>query len=320
MQIQCQTGASLSTIRRVRLRQSAEGTPHSSHRPVRLAQLCADVHQTIETAPRGTIRGTVRQFSVSQRTKCRVIRQDLGYYRSCHHAISAGATTKRLERSRELLRRLRGRGQDRGKVLIFSDKKWWTLAQYSNRQNDKVILRQGEGQLAQVPDDVRFNQVHQRAAGTMFLGVVTSDGKVAPPIWVERGMKVNQENYQAILRTKVKPWIDANYPEGQYIFQQDGAPAHTAGATQEFLRQEGFSFWSKEIWLPSSPDLSPLDFAIWDAVAGVVCAKEDVPNLDTLKHRVSTAWRKLDEDFVHPSCRDFIPRLKKVVDAKGGAD
>ncbi len=279
-----------------------------------MAQLCADVCQTIETAPRGTIRGTARQFGISQRTICRVIRQDLGYYsyaRSCRHAISTGAKTKRLERSRELLRWLRGRGRDGGKVLIFSDKKWWALAQYSNRQNDKVILHQGEGRSVQVPDDVRFNQVCQRVADAMFLGVVALNGKVAPPIWVKRGMKVNQENYQAILRTKVKPWIGANYPEGQYIFQQDGVPAHTAGATQEFLCQEGFSFWSKEIWPPSSPDLSPLDFAIWDAVA-----KEDAPNLDTLKSQVSAAWRNLD--FVRQSCRDFIPRLKKVVDAKGG--
>ena len=51
-----------------------------------------------------------------------------------------------------------------------------------------------------------------------------------------------------------------NYPEGNYVFQQDGAPAHTSKRTEEFNL---VAVWTKEMWPPQSPDLNPLDYSIW---------------------------------------------------------
>ena len=42
------------------------------------------------------------------------------------------------------------------------------------------------------------------------------------------------------------------------IFQQDGAPAHTAKITQNWLKTNVPNFWTKDIWPPNSPDLSPM--------------------------------------------------------------
>jgi hypothetical protein len=44
------------------------------------------------------------------------------------------------------------------------------------------------------------------------------------------------------------------YPDGNYVFQQNSAPAHTATTTQEFLRENLPEFWM--------PDLNSLDFSI----------------------------------------------------------
>ena len=50
---------------------------------------------------------------------------------------------------------------------------------------------------------------------------------------------------------------------GDYIFQQDGTPAHNAKKTQDWLRENNPAFWGKEVWPPSSPDCNPLDYYLW---------------------------------------------------------
>ena len=48
----------------------------------------------------------------------------------------------------------------------------------------------------------------------------------------------------------------------QFVWQQDGAPAHTALTTQRFLCDNGFDFINKDQWPPNSCDLNPLDYCI----------------------------------------------------------
>jgi hypothetical protein len=52
----------------------------------------------------------------------------------------------------------------------------------------------------------------------------------------------------------VDPWIKRMYPDGNYVFQQNSAPAQTARTTQEFLRENLPEFWML--------DLNSLDFSI----------------------------------------------------------
>jgi len=53
---------------------------------------------------------------------------------------------------------------------------------------------------------------------------------------------------------------------GQFIFQQDGAPAHTASLAQDWLSRNCPEFIRKEEWPPNSPDLNPLDYHVWGAM------------------------------------------------------
>ncbi|KAI6648344.1 hypothetical protein LOD99_12153 [Oopsacas minuta] len=45
----------------------------------------------------------------------------------------------------------------------------------------------------------------------------------------------------------------------KYIFQQDGAPAHSAKRTQDWCKENLKYFWGKGEWLANSPDLSPIE-------------------------------------------------------------
>ncbi|QQP52968.1 Putative transposable element [Caligus rogercresseyi] len=63
------------------------------------------------------------------------------------------------------------------------------------------------------------------------------------------------------MRQKVIPSIKKVAGDRPYVFQQDGAPAHTSKATQAFM-YENLNFWAKDMWPPQNPDLNPLDFSI----------------------------------------------------------
>ena len=55
---------------------------------------------------------------------------------------------------------------------------------------------------------------------------------------------------------------------GQYSWtlQQDGAPSHTAKNTINYLERENVLFIEPQMWPPNSPDLNPVDYAVWGAL------------------------------------------------------
>ena len=138
-----------------------------------------------------------------------------------------------------------------------------------------------------------------------------------PPIFIPEGLNVTSEVYIKQLRYKVLPWLKKAYPQRNYVFQQDGALPHTANKSRDFLNRNFAAFWDKDLWPPNSPDLNPLDFAIW----GVMDTKARATphrNLSDLKASIVKAWNEMSADFIIKSCRSFRTRLEAVLEADGG--
>lgn len=123
-----------------------------------------------------------------------------------------------LERAKALLNKLKKLPPST--IKIFSDKKLFTVDQVYNCRNDRYIVDKG------TPAKPVYKSKHP--ASVMVLGIVASDGKKCPPIFIPEGLKVNSDTCIDLLRTKLRPWLWRNYPDGNYVFQQDGAPAHTS--------------------------------------------------------------------------------------------
>ncbi len=273
----------------------------------------AQVAQQIEEDPNTSVRALARETGVSLGTMSKIVREDLGmrsYAIVKRQRLPPEARRKRLERCGALINRLKG--PDAGAILLFQDEKYFTLEKYHNRRNSKVVLRQGD-----LEDQRRFHGAAQRPAGVMFFGVVASNGLVAPPIFVEPGLKINAPAYQDLLRRELLPWVEANFAPGTFIYQQDSAPAHAAASTQDFFRELGWRFWSKDQWPAHSPDLAPMDYGIWDAIERKACA-EEAPSLAVLRERVAQAWLAQDPAFIRRVARGFRPRLERCVAAQGG--
>ena len=113
-------------------------------------------------------------------------------------------------------------------VIFFTDERLFTVVSCPNRRNDRYI----SADKASEPENVRFSSRTKHPAKVMVFGLVASDGNRMDPVFIEVGVKINTDVYIDILKTNVKPWIDANYgPEQNYAVQQDGAPCHTSKKT-----------------------------------------------------------------------------------------
>ena len=68
---------------------------------------------------------------------------------------------------------------------------------------------------------------------------------------------------------------------GDFIFQQDSAPAHRVRETISLLERETPAFISPDLWPPNSPDLNPVDYKIWSVMQQRVYQT---------KYRMWTTW------------------------------
>ena len=71
------------------------------------------------------------------------------------------------------------------------------------------------------------------------------------------------------------------------------------------------------IWLPYSPDLSPLDFSFWSlAMSEVTRTKPE--SLTALKEVVEDFALNMDKELVRKICRNVKKRAELCVAQKGG--
>ncbi|QQP54080.1 Putative transposable element, partial [Caligus rogercresseyi] len=140
-------------------------------------------------------------------------------------------------------------------ILVFSDKKNWTVGQSRNARNDWCPP---------------VNPIKHPASAVM-LGVVAKDGKRMPPYWFPKGLRMGEKEYMEVMRDIVKPWMIC------------------ATVCQKNLAD----FRPANFWPPSSPDAAPLDYGICGFVESKACATPhlNVTMSEEHVHKVCRAFR-----------------------------
>ncbi len=111
------------------------------------------------------------------------------------------------------------------------------------------------------------------------------------PVIIPAAVTLKTETHHDLVLTPLLALMRSRWGRGQVIFQQNAVSAHTSRSTQAHLLQElsPEGFWTKDMWLPSSPDLTPLDSAVWGALDPVVRATESTSRqhlVDKIQSRV----------------------------------
>ena len=121
--------------------------------------------------------------------------------------------------------------------------------------------------------------------------------------------KVNSESYKNLPEIGLLPDCRRLYPNGDWVFQQDGAPAHTSKIT--FIR--------KDEWPPQSPDCNPMDYAVWDPLSQKVYAgKQDKFTENELKKTIRKCWKDITLGEIQKTISVWKKRLRTVVAENGG--
>lgn len=123
---------------------------------------------------------------------------------------------------------------------------------------------------------------------------------------------VNAPKYQEILTHSLLPSIDKLFPNGECIFQQDGASSHTAKSTKKWFGDNSINVLSHP---SSSPDLNPIE-SVWHKM------KQNLRNhpqrtIAQLRHKLQEIW----DNFSPTECEKLVSsmpsRVEAVIKSKG---
>ena len=136
-------------------------------------------------------------------------------------------------------------------------------------------------------------------------------------VFVQPGAKINSVYYcDNVLEAGLLPDI-RHLSQNDFIFQQDGAPAHRSRHTIAYLRSHVPEFIEPENWPPNSPDLNPVDFSVWGALQQKVY-RHKIRDVDHLKCVLLDCWDQISQKTINMAIDQLPKRLAMVIRAQGG--
>ena len=91
--------------------------------------------------------------------------------------------------------------------------------------------------------------------------------------------------------------------------QHDGATSNTATLVQEWSDEKMAGFWTKDLLPPSSPDLHPMDFAVWSIQESNACLSYH-PSVTSVEAKLKHCWVNISTETICASCNQVTVRMK----------
>src|SRR6218665_996786 len=144
---------------------------------------------------------------------------------------------------------------------------------------------------------------------------VSNLGKTVPFFFTPKA-KVNSVYYcNEVLGRGLLP--DMRLKSGNdFVFQQDGAPAHRSRHTVEFLSSNVPEFIEPHNWPPNSPDLNPVDYSLWGALQQRVY-RERIVNVEHPKRVIIRCWTEISRELFNGAIDQWARRIDAVIRARG---
>jgi transposase len=316
---------SISTVqsicRRVDARGSAIQRKKGSGRPK--AARCAENIEKVESLicsqedQPGTHKSTrqiAAELNIGHMSVWRIAKRDLAlssFRRISGQVLNDATKTKRLKRCKQLLRRITVRKLKR---TFFTDEKVFYLDPPANCSTSRLW---SAGRKTEVSSERLIRQRAKFSRRVMVSAGVCCSGK-GRLHFVPEKTKINAQHYTSQLLPLLTE--DCRHLlNDEFVFQQDGAPAHTSKQTQDWLQQNCPEFIGKEEWPPNSPDLNPLDYFVWSAMLEKYQKMLPKPKtIAELKTVLDEIWSSLPQQSIEKAVLAFRKRLQACIQSDGG--
>jgi transposase len=204
--------------------------------------------------------------------------------------------------------------------ILFTDESIIDLFPKPNKQNTRIRTLD--------PANRSILQIPKHGLKLMVAGGICANGLTDLHV-VESKTTVNGKYYrEKILPVYLNAKIRASncddiskrtlfYDQNSVVFMQDGAPAHTANETLDYLRATFLDVWSKGIWPGNSPDLNPVEH-LWSILQNSVFIAPKPTNREELIDRIKETWNNIPLQHVQRLIFSFPRRILSCMENGGG--
>lgn len=200
-------------------------------------------------------------------------------------------------------------------VILMSDEAHFHLDGAVNKQNLRFWCADNPRILAERP---------QHSLRVTVWCAVCEKGIIGPYFFEDndgRTVTVNAQRYRDMLEEYFLPELRRQRIEIRNVwFQQDGATAHTARISMEFLRRtfptRVISRFGDVTWPSRSPDLTIPDFFLWGFLKARVYINKPRTILE-LKEAIRQEINGIPRDMLAKSVASFKERLQQCIQAAG---
>ena len=263
-------------------------------------------------------KGTVFQVLNESSLQC--------YKRVQCQGLSEANRIARKQKSMLLINRF----EDQWRGVWFSDEASFSLHPSLNKQNER-IYRSVTCKTNIPPEDLVVESDRQQQS-IMCYGAMSwygktelrfiegyAEGQEHLPAYRRKKKTVNHETYTQEMLPQMFNDISHVMDGDSWCWQQDGARAHTARCTIQWLEGNCPEFISPDLWPAKSPDLNLMDYCIWSLLLTEVQRnRTDILNIEDLKACLVASWNAIPMDTVKRATSSWVGRLKKCFDVDGG--
>jgi transposase len=198
-------------------------------------------------------------------------------------------------------------GQEKRRGILFTDETWIEL-------NRKTSFYRTEEK-----KDVPFFLKPKKGVMLMAAGGFCSRG-VSELHIVAKGQTVDGNYYRGSILPIYFDALDSTtlFPnKRKIVFQQDGAPSHTANLTMQMLDNKAWTTWGKGVWPGNSPDLNPIE-NLWSILKNSAYEEPVPTNLDMLVGRFRRKWFSLPLELLEKLSESLKNRVEEMLRNDGG--
>jgi hypothetical protein len=191
------------------------------------------------------------------------------------------------------------------KQFMFSDEKLFVTDGGRNSQNNQIYAFSRED--ANAKQDGVIEKLKNPLKVMVWSGL-TENGATEPYFCQKY---VNSIYYVRNILPHAKREGRKLFKTDHWVFQQDGAPAHTSDISQRWCKNNLSYFLDKNHWPPNSPDLNPLDYYYWNAV--VTRMKRNIfYDKKSFIKEIKRAMQLIQIEEIKKSIQSFNKRVRKV--------